>query len=666
MLFDFGASTTKTIGGTPPEPIYWNNVTDGLGAVEGNTLANLVTTNNTPTDISILIVSRFNGSNDSGTQTGNTNYPPTATRDSLFGNTGAFGAGENIFPVFKLTGLAAGTTYTLNLYASRTGVTDNRETRYTVTGATEEIRDLNVANNITNRATVTALAADANGEITIALTPGPNNNNPNTFFTYLGILQIDTSTGERLLVDFGAGGQQTLAGNEPPSLSWNNVDETIGGSATGVLTDLVTTNGTPTAMAFRMVSRFNTFNSGGTTASTLYPVTATQDSLFGNTEVFGAPTNVNIFPSFKLTGLDPTFVYNFSFYASRTGVGDNRETRYTVTGTNTVVGDLNPSNNTNNTVSVNGIRPTPEGEITIAMTPGPNNNNAANHFTYLGVMRVDFELYRDPRILIDFGADGRPSNATLDLEGRAWNNVTAAIGSNTNSGIANLNMTGGSPSGIGLKIVSRFNGANENGTEFSSLNYPIDATRDSLYGNTGEFGAGLSNIFPVFKLTNLVANRSYKLTMYASRAGVGDNRETRYTVTGDSTQIRDYQVANNVDEVAVFESVLPDANREITIALTPGPNNDNGATLFTYLGILDIEYSNTTIVRPEFSEPSYANGNFTVKVTGAVGKTYKIQRTADFSDWTDTGVSVTLTAPTGTAVIPQTESHMFYRAVEQP
>ena len=37
--------------------------------------------------------------------------------------------------------------------------------------------------------TATSVAPDASNEITIALTPGPNNNNAN-HFTYLGVLQI--------------------------------------------------------------------------------------------------------------------------------------------------------------------------------------------------------------------------------------------------------------------------------------------------------------------------------------------------------------------------------------------------------------------------------------------------------------------------------------------
>jgi hypothetical protein len=169
-----------------------------------------------------------------------------------------------------------------------------------------------------------------------------------------------------------------------------------------------------------MTSRFNGANTAGVTTSTNFPATATQDSLFGNTEAFNNLSNIK--PEFKLTGLDPNFVYSFTIFASRNGVTDNRETHYTVTGATTAFADLNASNNANNFVTVNDIRPTASGEISIALTPTPNNNNA-NHFTYLGAMRVDFRPFREPRLLFDFGAPGRPTTDTSDPD-NVWNNVT--------------------------------------------------------------------------------------------------------------------------------------------------------------------------------------------------------------------------------------------------
>jgi hypothetical protein len=188
------------------------------------------------------------------------------------------------------------------------------------------------------------------------------------------------------LIDFG-GGNTTLNGASPddPLNYWNNVTTTVGSTSDGVLPDMVTADNTPTTVSLAMLSRFNGANENGTTASTLFPVDATRDSLYGNTEVFGGLTD--IFPKFKLTGLDPALGYNLTFFASRTGVGDNRTTRYTVEGAETSAAELNAANNVTNVAQVLAARPSDAGELTISMAPAASNNNA-NHFTYLGVLKV--------------------------------------------------------------------------------------------------------------------------------------------------------------------------------------------------------------------------------------------------------------------------------------
>jgi hypothetical protein len=87
-------------------------------------------------------------------------------------------------------------------------------------------------------------------------------------------------------------------------------------------------------------------------------------------------------------------------------VSDNRETLYTVAGaaTNTVA--LNVANNVSNLVTLPNAQPSSFGELTISLAPGPNNNNA-NHFTYLGVLKL--ELLPLPRHLPPQVQDGRIS-----------------------------------------------------------------------------------------------------------------------------------------------------------------------------------------------------------------------------------------------------------------
>jgi lysophospholipase L1-like esterase len=193
---------------------------------------------------------------------------------------------------------------------------------------------------------------------------------------------------QAILVDFGASATPTGTGPSPddPVNAWNNVTDSIGAAVGSQVRNLVTTQNVPTGIDLVILTRFNGANTNGTLTSTLFPPDATRDSLFGNTETFSGLANV--FPSFKLTGLDPTQTYDFTFYASRMGVTDNRETGYTVTGFNSGFVALNASANVDKSVTLTGIAPTAEGEITISLAPTAANNNG-NHFTYLGALKVE-------------------------------------------------------------------------------------------------------------------------------------------------------------------------------------------------------------------------------------------------------------------------------------
>ena len=191
VLVDFGGGLTTEHAAAPfDDPIrYWNNVQVAVATSDTGLMSSLVTTQNLVTPIGLQMVARFNGVNENGTLDTNAPFATDATRDSLFGNTELFGGFTNIFPIFKLTGLNPARSYSLGFYASRTGVGDVRQTLYTVTGAATSTTTLDVANNVTNIATVTGVTPNASGEITISLTPGPLNNNGN-HFTYLGVLRL--------------------------------------------------------------------------------------------------------------------------------------------------------------------------------------------------------------------------------------------------------------------------------------------------------------------------------------------------------------------------------------------------------------------------------------------------------------------------------------------
>jgi hypothetical protein len=255
---------------------------------------------------------------------------------------------------------------------------------YTVNGGAVQV--WSALPNADNRSVTLTLSASITGTFTVVinnvLDMAFNPIAPNT--TAIG--EVVAIEDQDFLFDFG-GGNTTAFGPSPgdPNHYWNNVTTSVGNSDTGELLNLVSVNNAQTALGLAMISRFNGANENGTLFATVFPATATRDSLFGNTEVFSELSN--IFPSFKLTGLNPARQYSLTFYASRTGVSDNRETGYTVVGANTGFAALNAANNINNTAKVEGLTPTAAGEITIAIAPTANNNNAY-HFTYLGAMRL--------------------------------------------------------------------------------------------------------------------------------------------------------------------------------------------------------------------------------------------------------------------------------------
>jgi len=235
------------------------------------------------------------------------------------------------------------------------------------------------------RTVALTLAARVTGAFTVSIS-GVRDLAGNTIAA--GTTVAGTVRVQALLIDFGAAATTTANGPAPddPDRFWNNVTDSLGATVGGQLPDLVTTDNTPTGIGLVIVSRFNGANTNGTLASAFLPPDATRDSLFGNTETFSGLSNVR--PSFKLTGLDRLRTYDFTFYASRLGVGDNRETGYMVFGANADAATLNAAGNIDQVAVVTGIAPDSAGEITIRLAPGAANNNA-NHFTYLGALKIE-------------------------------------------------------------------------------------------------------------------------------------------------------------------------------------------------------------------------------------------------------------------------------------
>jgi hypothetical protein len=264
---------------------------------------------------------------------------------------------------------------------------------------------------------------------------------------------------------------------------------------------------------------------------------------------------------------------------------------------------------------------------------------------------------------------------TNSSTGISWNNITTAIGSNSSGIIENLISSGGASTAVRFQMLSRFNGADENGT-ISSMAFPANATRDSLFGNIEPVN-GLANITPSFKITFPRDIFSCSFTIYASRLGATHNLQTRYTLVGASTSFVDLNPANNIDHV-VYLSGQPDASGSVTLTITPGPEN-NDPNHLTYLGAIRLatlsDYGGPNFYFDFGSETSLTSnlpflmltrqsgGSVILRLDADANSTPQIEFSTDLRNW-EMFRYLSLTNGTGELEIQLPTSPRFFRAVQ--
>jgi hypothetical protein len=575
LLFDFGAAGNQTLHGVAGgDPVnYWNNVTDTIGTSATGVLTNIVTADNASTPVGLAIVSRFSGANGNGTVDPSP-FPTEATRDSLYGHTELWNTVTNIFPSFKLTGLNLATIYNFTIYASRMGVGDNRETGFAIVGAGSNYVTFDAANNIAGSTNADGVMPDANGEITISM--GPTANNNNTYhFTYLGVLKVDAippqlpitftlePTNARVVAFGPVTFRAAVQGTPPYFIQWLSNEVAIPDANQFTYTIPATTLDMNGAQ-FR-VSVSNLAYSALSTNATLRVITDTNPpTLLSAASLDGVSMRVDFDEL-----LEPGWANDFFSYE----VNDN------TVGVSSAV--LQPDGKS--VVLTLQAQISGAFKLTVNFLQDLSGNVIAPDSTVFGeVPNPEMQP-----ILFDFGgANTTEHGPTPDDPTNYWNNITATIGTSDSGQLLNVVTIANLPTTVGLSMIRRFNGVNENGTQSSTL-FPPDATRDSLYGNTELFNT-LTDIFPSFKLTGLNPALVYGLTFYASRTGVSDNRETGYAVEGVSSNFVAFNAANNINTSANAAGIAPSAAGEITISLAPTANNNN-ANHFTYLGVMRVD-----------------------------------------------------------------------------
>jgi len=270
---------------------------------------------------------------------------------------------------------------------------------------------------------------------------------------------------------------------------------------------------------------------------------------------------------------------------------------------------LNASSNKDKVANIN-MKPNASGDIIMTVSPGPNNNNASG-FYYFGGMIISYEDKPLPSpfdtISLDFG--------TL-LSPGPWINVENF----TDGVMEDLVTVSGVNSGYGFRITDAFNGVNTAGTTAANpeLGIPPTVSGDSFFGNTVLFGGKIEETGG-FELYNLDKEKEYTMSIFASRVAT-DNREAKYEISGNNTQILYLDASSNTENV-VFATLKPDENGIISITASPGPNNNN-ASGFYYLGSMQVFFNRfsagseeVTVLKPNGGEFWQAGKQVPIKWT---------------------------------------------------
>lgn len=209
ILIDFGTTTS---------PFPWNNVTDAkTGQVGG-----LLNVFGSTTNFGIEVFDAFNSINNDGTQSANPSLglPSSVSEDSFYGNTVSFNGEIQSTGGVELTNLNTAEQYTITIFSSRLA-TDNRETKYVLTGSNQQSLYLNASNNTNSVVTATMYPA-FDGTIKITASPGANNNNSNGFF-YLGAIKVIFKKERSLKLITPNGGEFWQVGKTVP-ITWNSLN----------------------------------------------------------------------------------------------------------------------------------------------------------------------------------------------------------------------------------------------------------------------------------------------------------------------------------------------------------------------------------------------------------------------------------------------------------
>ena len=189
-------------------------------------------------------------------------------------------------------------------------------------------------------------------------------------------------------------------------------------------------------------------------------------------------------------------------------------------------------------------------------------------------------------LMIDFG----PQSSASDLP---WNNFSDLEVTGQQSPLYDSEYKA---TPFQIELSNRFSGFNDGGVTNpdAAIGIPSKASSDSYFGNTVDFSGALEPDGGLM-LSGLDPAETYNFIIYCSRQTT-ENRETSYTLVGETTVSGALNPANNTSNVLEL-AVMPKANGTVDLNVAPGDNNVSGYK-FYYLNAIKVVYNDIDILQP--------------------------------------------------------------------
>lgn len=462
---------------------------------------------------------------------------------STWQNTGLYPDGvmqsswwTNVSQNFQLTGLKPGYKYQLTFFGSRSGVTDNRTATYTVGTASVS---LNAANNATNTVVLQDLWPDADGNMTLNLSPAAGSG-----FAYINSLIVTAKYDD------------LQAAAKPRNLSARILPAGI-----RLKWDLQTFN-VNTYEVYRATTQAGPYTLLNPNAANASDTAYTDAAINGGVTYYYALKAVNSYGA----NWSDTLTVAVPNRAPAIAALPNLSIKTEATQQVAITATDDPADVI--TLSATGLpsfitlQDNGGGHGVLNITPGANNigsytitvkatDNKGDASTQSFTLRVTDKnvtaVYVNCNEVTPVGAPWNSFNA--------WPNAGIAI--------SNLKDESGTATGITITLIDPLSGANNVGTSTGNNSgvYPDDVMKTFFYDMNGTARR--------IRLSNVPTGRKYNLVFFGSREAVSDNRNTIYEAGGQSVTLN---AASNTTNTVQINGLSPDAsgNIDFTIKQAPG------------------------------------------------------------------------------------------------